>query len=319
MELSEQFKSKALDELREDDSRRQQALQQFREWISKQSHITNCRTGLTSVATKLKLLLDFSFQFISDDSFLLRFLRVKKYSNADAFKMLEKFLVSCETHPNWFRNLTFDDDRVRELFDKGYIFPLKERDENGCRVVVIRSNVIDPKKFTFSDELMMINLTIFTLLEEPETQIAGFVFIIDHKDIAFDYIAGISLSDIRNYLKCIQSAIPSRPKKAIFLNVPGFAVALLDFAKTLISSKLKERAQFFKDSESVFKYVDKKILPKEYGGSDLTIQDMMNNFRSINDCHKQKLFESDRQRINLAMVKGQADEAIGSFRKLEID
>ena len=43
--ISENFKQKALNELREDDSRKQQALEQFREWISKQGHIQYCRTG----------------------------------------------------------------------------------------------------------------------------------------------------------------------------------------------------------------------------------------------------------------------------------
>jgi hypothetical protein len=44
-ELCEKLKIKAEIELREDDLRKSQALQQFREWISKQSQIKNCRTG----------------------------------------------------------------------------------------------------------------------------------------------------------------------------------------------------------------------------------------------------------------------------------
>jgi hypothetical protein len=51
MELAEFYRSKALQELREDDLRREQSLEQFREWISKQSHVTNCRTGMMSDLT----------------------------------------------------------------------------------------------------------------------------------------------------------------------------------------------------------------------------------------------------------------------------
>lgn len=43
--LSAKFKKLALDELREDDNIRSQALSQFREWISKHPHIKKCRTG----------------------------------------------------------------------------------------------------------------------------------------------------------------------------------------------------------------------------------------------------------------------------------
>lgn len=41
VELSE----KARDEVREDASRKEQSLQQFREWIAKHSFIKRCRTG----------------------------------------------------------------------------------------------------------------------------------------------------------------------------------------------------------------------------------------------------------------------------------
>lgn len=49
MALSDAIKNMAFVELREDDMRKMQALEQFREWISKQGHIKNCRTGATKV------------------------------------------------------------------------------------------------------------------------------------------------------------------------------------------------------------------------------------------------------------------------------
>jgi hypothetical protein len=53
MELKEPYKSKALAELREEDSRKAQSLEQFRDWISKQDHITNPRGGKSvTVAVK---------------------------------------------------------------------------------------------------------------------------------------------------------------------------------------------------------------------------------------------------------------------------
>lgn len=45
-ELSDDLKQKAFEELREDETRKQQALEQFRDWISRQGHIRNCRTGM---------------------------------------------------------------------------------------------------------------------------------------------------------------------------------------------------------------------------------------------------------------------------------
>lgn len=314
--LAEEFKAKAKAELREDELRKSQALEQFRDWIAKQGHIRSCRTG--SMRINSYTCAEFLIICILDDDFLLRFLRVKKYSNADAFRMLEKFLLCCRTHPVWFHNLTFDDQRMRELFESGYIFPLTERDGNGCRVIMIQANKLDLKKFTFSDVLKIINLVIFTLLEEPETQIAGFVYVIDHKDISFDYVSLFSLTDMHNYLKCIQSAIPCRQKLGIFVNLPSYAVRLTDFGKALVSNKLKERALFYKDIEKIYEHVAVSILPKEYGG--LTpIAEMMATFRTVAEARKDRLRQIDEQQIDIEGVKERKVDTIDSFRKLEID
>lgn len=232
--------------------------------------------------------------------------------------MLEKFLVSCQTHPQWFKNLTFDDDRMRELYESGYIFPLKERDRNGCRVVFIQASKLDAKKFTFAEVFKILNLVIFTLLEEPETQIAGIVYIIDHKDISLDYIALFSLIDLRNYLKCIQNAVPCRQKQGIWLNLPSFAVKITDFAKSLVSAKLRQRAFFYKGMENIFGHVDPSILPKEYGGQT-PIKDLMEDFRVLAELRKEKLKQIDAHQIDIEGVKGHEAEVGGSFRKLEID
>ena len=119
--------------------------------------------------------------------------------NASAFKMLENFLIRSQQYPQWFCNLTLNDDRMRELYENAYIFPLKERDKNGCRVIMVRGSQIDTKKYTFDDVVRMLNFVILTLLEEEETQIAGFSYIFDHKDISSDYISIFPLLEIKNY------------------------------------------------------------------------------------------------------------------------
>ncbi|KAG5675997.1 hypothetical protein PVAND_005852 [Polypedilum vanderplanki] len=296
-ELSEKFKVKALNELREDDLRKKQALEQFREWISKQGHIKNCRT---------------------DDNFLLRFLRVKKYTNASAFKMLENFLARLQLYPNWFKNLYFNDERIMELYECGFIFPLKERDENGCRVIMIQASKLDTNKFTMADVLKIINFVIFTLLEEDETQISGFVYIFDNAEISFDFISMFSLIDLKNYMSCIENAIPCRQKCGIWINLPNFAVKLLDFIKSLVNKKLRDRGYFYHDAEKLNNHVDLKILPKELGGQ-VPISEMMADFKEIALKMESKLRTIEEIKIDLDYMKNCESGDAESFRKLEID
>lgn len=230
--------------------------------------------------------------------------------------MLERFMTSCRAYPQWFQSLTFDDDRMRTLYESGYIFPLKKRTRNGCRVILIQAKRLDTKIFSFSDVLKVINFVIFTLLEEHETQIAGFVYIIDHKDITMDYISVFSLMDMKNYLKLIQNVIPCRQKQAIFVNLPSIAVALTDFAKSFVSSKLKERAHFYKDIDKLYDHVEKDILPQEYGGVT-PIKEMIEDFKKIAETHQNRLKEIDEQIIE--NFNAEEHDAIDSFRKLNID
>lgn len=52
-QLPEQARKLALDELREDDSSREQSLVQFREWINKHPNIKKCRTGKNIIKSSL--------------------------------------------------------------------------------------------------------------------------------------------------------------------------------------------------------------------------------------------------------------------------
>lgn len=235
--------------------------------------------------------------------------------------MMEEFLIAMQTYPEWFENLTYDNIKLKELYDSGYIFPLPERDENGCRVILIQASKLDTNKFTCCDILSIINLVLLTLLEEHETQISGFVYIIDHKDITMKYISLLSLISVKNYLNCIQNAFPGRQKKAFMIHLPSFAVTVLEFAKNLISKKLKRRIFATNEIQELFNNFDQKLLPKEYGGV-VSAAEMMESFRSTMKQHQDKLkieFSIEIKKKNANEHMSSNSGVAGSFRKLEID
>lgn len=113
--LSEDTRTIARAELREDDTTKEQALDQFRCWIQKHPAIKRCRT---------------------DALFLLRFLRTKKFSLPMAEEMLERYLTIRQLYPNWFQNLDIQDPDIEAIIDAGYLIPLVERDRHGRRVIL---------------------------------------------------------------------------------------------------------------------------------------------------------------------------------------
>lgn len=114
LELSDEVKKIAKDELREDESSRKQSLKQMRDWISKNKDVENIRT---------------------DDVFLLRFLRCKKFSVPMAQQQLLKYLNMKKAMPHLITNLDYLSPVVIDLIDNGYIFASPIRDSKGRRVI----------------------------------------------------------------------------------------------------------------------------------------------------------------------------------------
>lgn len=181
--LDAHFKEIAKDELREDDNIRTQALSQFREWIAKHPHIRRCRT---------------------DAVFLLRFLRVKKFSLQPACEMLEKYLTIRQLYPQWFRNLDIEDKALEEIIDMGYVVPMPERDEHGRQLILTCAGKFDPYRFTSAQMARAHSLVTEALLDDEESQVAGYSHINDEEGLSMGLLSLWSLTDIRAMLKCIQ-------------------------------------------------------------------------------------------------------------------
>lgn len=113
--VSEKVQKIAKKELRENESAREQSLDQFRDWIKKNQDIANVRI---------------------DDGFLLRFLRAKKFSVPMAEQMLLKYLNLRHTFPAMIKKLDFLEPKVASLISNGYIFASPFRDSKGRRVII---------------------------------------------------------------------------------------------------------------------------------------------------------------------------------------
>lgn len=113
--MSDAVQKIARKELREDKSARDQCTQQMREWLKKTDDVENVRT---------------------DDAFLLRFLRAKKFSVPMAQQVLLKYLNIRKVFPDMAANLDFLCEPMNRVFAKGYLVVSPIRDNCGRRVLI---------------------------------------------------------------------------------------------------------------------------------------------------------------------------------------
>lgn len=112
----------ARDELRElNEQTREEALRQMRDWLKQNNDVKNVR---------------------EDPSFLLRFLRTKKYSILMAQQQLLKYLNLRRVLRNYVSGLDFLSPNLQHLVSQGYMFVSPMRDSKGRRVIISTASKI---------------------------------------------------------------------------------------------------------------------------------------------------------------------------------
>lgn len=305
--LDEKYKKIAKAELREDDNLREQSLAQMREWIAKSSYIKKCRT---------------------DPVFLLRFLRTRKFSVPQACEMLERYLAIRQTHSQWFMNCNLDDPELEALIDSGYIVPLPQRDRNGAQIVLSIPGNLDLNRVN-STLLARTHFLIHEVLaDDEESQICGYVQLLDERHLTMKLLTLWSFVDIKTVADCMQNAIPTRMKSFDIVGLPSSAVTLMEFCVNLLSEKLKKRIHLYRSLSDLTTKFDKSILPEEYGGTAGPVVDLIAQFKERCRVKQAQLKAMDEMQIEISKsssvwtdtCRGDLDNGIiGSFRKLEVD
>lgn len=158
-----------------------------------------------------------------------------------------------------------------------------------------------------------------SLLEEEETQICGVATIIDHEGITMKQTSLFSVSDIVDFVNCLKTAV-GRYKQLFLVNLPSFAVFLLDVARATLSDKLKQRIVLPKNMDDLKNYIDPSLLPKEYGGvlTEAQHMDIFTEFFRTVRPNLERIRQRDIDWNKVPEIRQKA-EVVGSFRKLEID
>ncbi|XP_055532198.1 clavesin-2 [Wyeomyia smithii] len=298
-------------ELREDKAIREQSLEQMREWIRQNQDIENVRT---------------------DDLFLLRFLRTKKFSVFMAEQMLLKYLNLRRLQMHMVHDLDFLSPKLNKLINNGYMLASPIRDKNGRRLILGFASLFDPSEHDSTEMSRVHSITYETLLEDPQNQILGFVHIGDFKGITTAHISSWNPTDFLRMLRWGEQSIPMRHKEVHFVNVPSAVKYVIEAGKAIISKKMKERLQVHVTAQDLCKKVDPACLPKELGGK-IPLRDMIESWKLELAAKRSTLLALDKMKIlsDRGIItrhnndrnnnNGQLgmETITGNFRKLEVD
>jgi len=260
-------------ELRENPKIRKRALRELRDWLKSQTdHISGCR---------------------SDNSFLLRFLRMKKFEVGDSIKVLDKYLKMRSQNPGWFNALDIREPKLNQLISDGYCFVLPQRDARGRRVVYSRAASMDANLYTAADVMRAHLLTFEALLEEEDVQVNGVTYVFDERDVNWSHISVWTPSEVSKAFSCCERALPLRHREIHFVNLPWTMSLVFQFAKSLLTQKLRERFTTHANFDKLADHVPASILPEEAGGQ-VPMSVMIDQWKAVLEERRQAILSLDQ-------------------------
>ncbi|KAH8327388.1 hypothetical protein KR074_005317 [Drosophila pseudoananassae] len=306
--LSEGLQKVAIEELNEVPSRIESDVAALREWLEKQPHLCSCK----------------------DTQFLLSFLRGSKFSLEKAKQKIDRFYSLQKAIPEVFNEHRLaDDPQVLEIIRMGVILrvPLDKHD-TGPAVTIIRAGAYDLNKFKFQDIIRVGSMFgEIMMMEDDNATVSGYLEIMDMTGVTGANLFSLQPQLLSKFSAYADEAMPTRQKGFHFINVPkAFEVGF----KSLLGwfpGKIKERVSVSSDPEAIFERVPKHYLPKEYGGTKGTMQDIISSMEAKISSYKDYFEESqhfgtnEKLREEPELFKHEESHfgLDGSFRQLVID
>ncbi|EDS28629.1 conserved hypothetical protein [Culex quinquefasciatus] len=201
-----------------------------------------------------------------DDSFLLRFLRAKKFDVDKAFKMIQKYYKMKDEYPEIFK--VSPPSEMKFMLEMQIQCMLPKRDDSGRQIYVFRVEKCDPYKIPVDYVFRSNVLALEDAVRNPEVQIGGLVVLLDMSGLGFAHARYLSPHLAKKTVEVVQEAFPMRFKAFHVLHEPFYFDAILAVLKPFLKDKIRRRIHLHGHNlNSLHKYISKDFLPAEYGGT----------------------------------------------------
>ncbi|XP_053308869.1 alpha-tocopherol transfer protein-like [Spea bombifrons] len=201
-----------------------------------------------------------------DDSFLLRFLRARKFDYDRALQLLVNYYSCRKSWPEVFNDLR--PSAVKPVLDAGFLTVLPQTDREGRRIVCVRPGQWNPRDYPITENIRAMYLSLEKLIESEETQVNGIVILADYNQVGLSQASHFGPFIAKKVIGILQDGFPIRIKAVNVINEPRIFKGIFAILKPFLKEKIVKR--FFlhgSDLNSLHENIPKDILPEQYGGT----------------------------------------------------
>jgi hypothetical protein len=206
---------------------------------------------------------------LDDDELLLRFLRVANFEINGAIKSVKKYQTFAEENME-ILSTPFSDCEF--VYEEDLICVLKERDDQGRKVIVIKARNWTPETVSLELGAMAAWFILDELLMDVETQVNGLAVVIDISEVgimrAARFATYFTPTLITRLVNFYQGGYPVKIKSIISVSTPRLVNTIYAGFKYLLKNKMRERLHLHSERPKILlNYFNKNILPESLAGS----------------------------------------------------
>lgn len=239
----------------------------------------------------------------------------------DVYYTFEQFYINKRDRFAKFHTHSEEEyEKICAMFNTGICYPLIDRDETGQKIMIFRVSKWDLSKYSFYDVTKFVGIVLaFSLLKEAGVNGVNLIF--DATGITLQHL--ISPMEILSYASFGKS-MPLKLKNIYVIDSSSFMNTVGNFIVRTFSEKLKSRVLILKSFDDLKKHLNSDSLPQEFGGLH-TEHEMIEKLVKFELAYRSFFlevvnFNVDVNKIPLEKMDPRyAYDAVGSFRKLEVD
>ncbi|XP_055528172.1 alpha-tocopherol transfer protein-like [Wyeomyia smithii] len=196
---------------------------------------------------------------------LIQFLFSNYYDMAAAKRTTEAYFTFRTNCKDFFYNRDLTLEPLHRAMDILALCVIPKCTSDGYQVLFAK--IIDPdvSKFSLAAVLKLAFICADIILwEEGCTE--GHVLIIDMHGLHLGHLPKLGIFTLKNFLYYIQEALPIRLKGVHLINVVPFIDTIMMMIKPFLKKELLDIFHIHQKEETLYPFVAKQLLPKDYGG-----------------------------------------------------
>lgn len=272
----------------------------IREWAKTQSHLPE----------------------LPNDNMIEMFLATNKFSIERTKPKLDMYYTIRSLIPDLYENANPQLPLMRDVPDKMFIcVTLPKQTKDLCRVFMMKI-IGAPEDF----DTYRLYTHMFNMMEmKAQHDIAvGDVYVVDHQNFNMSHLLKITPVHLKKAAAVLEGVFSNRMRGMHILNSPPFMDIILGMVKAVFKAKLFERIQVHSSLEELYEHVPREILPRDYGGDELSLNELNDLCKEMLAENSDRFDELDKLRVNEALRPAplENDEILGyhgNFKKLDVD